>query len=500
MASAASFSSGAPAAQAHLPHVVIFPFMAKGHTIPLIHLAHLLRRRHLAIVTFFTTPGNAAFVRAALSSGAYGDDDGVAVVELPFPDGVTAPGPPRGAESAEALDSLSSFPAFVEAASLLRPRFEEALAAARPPATAVVADALLHWAHVAAAARGLPTLAFFAANVLAHVVRESCHRDNPAATLAGGTGAAAYAVPEFPDVQLSLADIPFPFDDPDLTAMASVREMDRKLGKAIAGSHGLIVNTFEAMERRYIEHWNRHVGPRAWPIGPLCLARPPPPPPPPASRHGGGASSPAAWMRWLDEKAAAGRGVLYVALGTMVAVQGGQLSEVAGGLERSGLDFLWAVRPADADLGVGFEDRVRGRGVVVREWVDQWAVLWHGGVKGFRSHGGWNSVVESISAGVPLAVWPMSAEQPLNAKMVADELRVGIRVPAKDGVTGATVLVKSEEIARVAKELMSGEKGVEVARNMAALGAKAREAMEEGGSSWRAVEEMIAGLGRHQLA
>ncbi|CAL5064612.1 unnamed protein product [Urochloa decumbens] len=493
-AAAASLSSGAPAAQAQLPHVVIFPFMAKGHTIPLTHLAHLLRRRQLATVTFFTTPGNAAFIRTALSGA-----DGVAVVELPFPDdhGATVPGLPRGAESAEALDSLSSFPAFVEAASLLLPRFEEALAAAHPHASAVVADALLHWAHAAAAARGVPTLAFFAANVLAHVVREACHRDNPAATLAGGTGAAAYAVPEFPDVQLSLADIPFPFDDPDLTAMASVREMDRKLGKAIAGSHGLIVNTFKALERRYIEHWNRHVGPRAWPLGPLCLARPPPPVS--RARHGG-ESSPAAWMQWLDEKAADGRAVLYVALGTMVAVPGGQLSEVAGGLERSGLDFLWAVRPADADLGAGFEDRVRGRGVVVREWVDQWAVLWHGGVKGFLSHGGWNSVVESISAGVPLAVWPMSAEQPLNAKMVADELRVGIRVPAKDGVTGAAVLVKSEEIATVIKELITGEKGVEVARNMAALGAKAREAMEEGGSSWRAVEEMIAGLGRHQPA
>ncbi|CAL5074532.1 unnamed protein product [Urochloa decumbens] len=366
-AAAASLSSGAPAAQAQLPHVVIFPFMAKGHTIPLTHLAHLLRRRQLAIVTFFTTPGNAAFIRTALSGA-----DGVAVVELPFPDdhGATVPGLPRGAESAEALDSLSSFPAFVEAASLLLPRFEEALAAAHPPASAVVADALLHWAHAAAAARGVPTLAFFAANVLAHVVREACHRDNPAATLAGGTGAAAYAVPEFPDVQLSLADIPLPFDDPDLTAMASA----------------------------------------GW----TTSAR--------ASR----------------------------------TVSGGEAWWCASG------------------------------------WTSgRWAVLWHGGVKGFLSHGGWNSVVESISAGVPLAVWPMSAEQPLNAKMVADELRVGIRVPAKDGVTGAAVLVKSEEIATVIKELITGEK---------ALGAKAREAMEEGGSSWRAVEEMIAGLGRHQPA
>ncbi|RCV11527.1 hypothetical protein SETIT_2G192900v2 [Setaria italica] len=479
-ASAPSFSRGTRDAQAQLPHIVIFPFMAKSHTIPLTHLAHLLRRRHLATVTFLTTPGNAAFVRAALPSA----DDGVAVVELPFPDNdITVPGFPRGAECVQALDSLSSFPAFVEAASLLRPRFEEALAAARPPASAVVADAFLHWAQPAAAALGVRTLAFFGANVFAHVIRELCLRNNPAAALRGG--ATVFTMPEFPDVQFSLADIPLPFNEPDLTVMASIRKMDRKIGRAIAGSHALIVNTFDAMERRYIEHWNRHLGPRAWPVGPLCLARPATP----VSGHGGGAP---AWMRWLDEKAAAGRAVLYVALGTTAAVPDAQLREVAGGLEQSGLDFLWAVRPVDADLGTGFEDRVRGRGMVVREWVDQFAILRHGGVKGFLSHCGWNSVTESISAGVPLAVWPMGAEQPVNAKLVADELRIGIRVPAKHGMT--STLVESEEIARVAKELMIGEKGAEAARNMAALGSKAREAMDEGGSSWRAVEEMIAGL------
>ena len=54
---------------------------------------------------------------------------------------------------------------------------------------------------------------------------------------------------------------------------------------------------------------------------------------------------------------------------------------------------------------------------MVREWVDQRAILAHECVKGFLSHGGWNSALESISACVPLAVWPMGAEQPLNAKL-----------------------------------------------------------------------------------
>ncbi|PWZ37631.1 UDP-glycosyltransferase 90A1 [Zea mays] len=439
--------SGAHDAQAELPHIVIFPFMLKSHTIPLTDLAHQLRRRQMATVTFLTTPGNAAFVRAALAGA-----DSVAIVELPFADNLTKPGAPPRRECVETLDLMSSLHAFVESVSLLRPQFEKALAALRPPASAVVADAFLYWAHAAAAARGVPTLSFFGMNMFAHFTREVFVRDNPASVLTRGTPDpdAVFIVPEFPDVRLALADIPFPFNDPATTG--PTREMDAKIGHAIASSHGLIA---------------------AW--------------------HHGDVAKPA-WMRWLDDKAAAGRAVLYVALGTTLAVESAQLREVADGLDRAGLDFIWAVRPVDADLGAGFEERVRGRGEVVRGWVDQRAILAHECVKGFLSHCGWNSVLESISAGVPLAVWPMGAEQPVNAKLVVDELGVGIRVPPKsDAVSG---MARSEQIARVTSDLMTGETGAEAARKMSALAAKAREAVAEAGSSWRAAEELIAVLSK----
>ncbi|XP_040383261.1 UDP-glycosyltransferase 90A1-like [Oryza brachyantha] len=463
-----------------LPHVAIFPFMSRGHTVPLTHLAHILRRRGLAVVTFFTTPGNAPFVRTELG------DDGVAVIELPFPR-------PPGAECVEALDSMSSLPAFVEAVSELRPRLEAALAAMRPRVGLLVADALLYWAHDSAPALGVPTVAFFGANMFAQVLREVILRDNPASILADGGAAATFPVPEFPRVQLKLADMPVPFNDPSPPSLAL--EMDAKLGRAIAKSHGLIVNTFDAMEGHYIEHWDRHhVGHRAWPIGPLCLARAALLP---CNGAGAGASKPP-WMQWLDEKAEADRAVVYVALGTMMAVPEPQLKEIAVGLDEAGVDFLWAVRPSDADLGAGFEERVDGRGMVVRGWVDQWRILQHGCVKGFLSHGGWNSAVESISAGVPLAVWPMGAEQPLNAVLAADELSIGVRVRVPAAGTGHG-LVRSEEIARVARELMMMDgdvkgPGAEAARNVAALAAKAREAVCEGGSSWKTLEEMVAAV------
>ncbi|XP_066396191.1 UDP-glycosyltransferase 90A1-like [Miscanthus floridulus] len=154
--------------------------MAKGHTIPLMDLTHLLRHQQQATVTFLATPGNAAFVHAVLAGA-----DGMAIVELPFTDNLTDSGAPPHAEYVEALDSLSSLSAFVESVSQLRPRFEE----------------------------------------------------------------------------LTLADIPFSFNDPATTG--PIREIDAKVGYAIANSHALIVNTFDAMEGHYIQHWNRHVSSRA---------------------------------------------------------------------------------------------------------------------------------------------------------------------------------------------------------------------------------------------
>ncbi|KAL6846084.1 hypothetical protein ACP4OV_023532 [Aristida adscensionis] len=457
-----------------LPHVAVFPLMAKGHTIPLLDLACVLRRRGLAHVTFLTTPGNAPFVRAALAAGGAGD---AAVVELPFPAGHRVPHAAGGGECAEGVASASAFAAFAEAASLLRPQLEEALAAARPPVSLLVADGFLHWAHASVAALGVPRVSFLGTSAFAHVVREACVRDRPGAAGAGaGASAATYTVPEFPHIRFSLADLV----PPPLPMI----ELDAKMAVAVAGSHGIIMNTFDDLEGRYIEHWNRHIGPKVWPIGPLCLAR--------KSSSTREAHAKSSWMQWLDEKAANGRAVLYIALGTLAAIPEAQLKEVADGLERAEVDFLWAVRPNNVDLGARYEERVAGRGKVVREWVDQREILHHMCVKGFLSHCGWNSVLESVSAGVPLAAWPIEFEQPINAKLVVDELRVGVRVYASNGTVGG--LVKSEEITRVVRELMFGKAGTAMASRVAKIAAEAKMAVSDSGSSWKAVEGMIGEL------
>ncbi|CAN6217347.1 unnamed protein product [Urochloa humidicola] len=461
-----------------IPHIAIFPFLAKGHTIPLIHLAHYLHRHGLAAVTFFTTPGNAAFVRDGLS----GAD--AAVVELTF--SADVPGIPPGVESAEGLTSMASFAVFADATSLLRPHLEAALAEAQPPASLLVTDPFLYWTKPSAEKLGIPKVSFFGISAFAQVMREVRVRHDPCATLrhdevdADGNPA-TFTVPEFPHIKLTFEDFMAPFGDP--ASIAPMLELDGKLGKAIEESQGLLINTFHGMEAQYVDFWNQHVGPRAWPVGPLCLTQPAPVVPIEAQPS---------WMEWLDNKAADGRAVLYVALGTLAAIPELQLKEVANGLERAEVDFIWAVRPENIDLGSGFEERTKGRGLVVREWVDQLEILKHESVRGFLSHCGWNSVLESIAAGVPLVVWPMHADQPFNAKFLVDELKIAVRVQTSDRTIRG--LVTSEEVSKVVRMLILGEEGVDMAKNVGELSTSAEEAMAEGGPSWKALKDMITEL------
>ncbi|KAJ0982725.1 hypothetical protein J5N97_010980 [Dioscorea zingiberensis] len=76
---------------------------------------------------------------------------------------------------------------------------------------------------------------------------------------------------------------------------------------------------------------------------------------------------------WLDGQRE--RSVVYVAFGSEATLSVELLHELALGLELSNLPFLWVLRkPLGLGDGVevlplGFEERVRGRGVVVNGWV-----------------------------------------------------------------------------------------------------------------------------------
>ncbi|KAM1076175.1 hypothetical protein ACFX19_024137 [Malus domestica] len=105
-----------------------------------------------------------------------------------------------------------------------------------------------------------------------------------------------------------------------------------------------------------------------------------------------------------------------------------QIKELSDGLERSGYRFLWVLKTSKVDkddkedlkdlLGEPFLDRTKGRGVVVKGWVNQQDILEHVAVGGFVNHCGWNSVMETARKGVPVLAWPQHGDQSVNAEVV----------------------------------------------------------------------------------
>lgn len=272
-----------------------------------------------------------------------------------------------------------------------------------------------------------------------------------------------------------------------------------EVGEADVNSWGVIVNTFAELEMGQVSSFESFYreGARAWCVGPLNLYD--------NVNYNYVQNQPCDYvMRWLHDYQDQSRpgSVIYVSFGTQADVSDAQLDEVAYGLEESGESFIWVVRSNTWTPPNDIKERINDKGLIVSSWVDQRRILSHSLIGGFLSHCGWNSVLESISAGVPILAWPMIAEQSLNAKLVVEGLGAGIRVRKASGnVLGSeNVVVARKAICKGVGELMgSGEKGKSVRERAKALGGVAKRAIEEGGSSFQTLNELVQKLHGYEV-
>uniref|UniRef100_N1QYU1 Flavonol-3-O-glycoside-7-O-glucosyltransferase 1 n=1 Tax=Aegilops tauschii TaxID=37682 RepID=N1QYU1_AEGTA len=106
---------------------------------------------------------------------------------------------------------------------------------------------------------------------------------------------------------------------------------------------------------------------------------------------------------------------------------------------------------------------------------------------GFVTHCGWNSVLEAVSAGVPMVTWPRCWDQFYNEKLIVEVLKVGVSIGAKVYASPLETheVIGGEVIAGSIGRLMgSGEEGDAVQKKAKDLSVKARSAMAKGGSSY----------------
>lgn len=193
-----------------------------------------------------------------------------------------------------------------------------------------------------------------------------------------------------------------------------------RLGSAIGGCDVILIRACEEVER----DWLSLIGVlHDKPVVPVGLV--PPPKDEDDDDDGGGDTTWQDIRSWLDGHGSAS--VVYAALGSEVALSPDELAELAHGLELSGSPFFWALRNP-AWLPQGFEEGVKGRGMVWTSWAPQLRILGHDSVGGFLTHCGWGSVIEGLSFGQPLIMLPIWGDQPVNAR-VADKLKAGVEIP-----------------------------------------------------------------------
>ncbi|KAH7658193.1 UDP-glucuronosyl/UDP-glucosyltransferase protein [Dioscorea alata] len=285
------------------------------------------------------------------------------------------------------------------------------------------------------------------------------------------------------------------FPQPVVERKTEVYTSYLSLSKLYYKTHGILVNSTEELEPELIKFMKEDKRiPPVYPIGPLIRS---------CSSDGGGDASDDQCLRWLEEQP--NGSVLYISFGSGGTLTGEQMKELAWGLELSKQRFLWVVkRPndeADASyfggeinmssfdfFSTGFLDRTKGLGLVVFRWAPQLQVLGHAAVGGFLTHCGWNSILESISNGVPMIAWPLFAEQKMNAVMLEEDMKVAVRAKVDD-----TGLVRKEEIVRLIKCLMEEEQGRKMRDRLNLIGLKAvHKVNQEGGSSFRSMKAVVS--------
>jgi hypothetical protein len=181
-------------------------------------------------------------------------------------------------------------------------------------------------------------------------------------------------------------------------------------------------------------------------------------------------------LHWLNSKAP--NSVLYVNFGSITVMTPQQLIEFGWGLANSKHPFLWVIRPdlvvsESAIMPPEFNVETKERGLIA-SWCPQEEVLNHPSIGGFLTHCGWNSTVESVTAGVPMLCWPFFGDQQTNSKYTCNEWGIGMEIPSH---------ANREEVEKIVRELMEGDNGKKMKKKVMEWKKLAEEATGPHGSS-----------------
>ncbi|CAA3022363.1 7-deoxyloganetic acid UDP-glucosyltransferase [Olea europaea subsp. europaea] len=465
------------------PHVLIFPVPIQGHVKSMLNLAEMLCLSGLDITFMVSDFSHSRLLKHTTVVSRFKQYPGFCFQSIT--DGLPDDHPRTGEQVLDILPSTKN----ITAPLFKQMMIEKNLFASetRRPITCIIADGVLTFAADLAEEKGIPLIyfrtisacSFWAYFCIPELIEageisfEGIGMDQIVKSVPGMEGFLRFRdLPSFCRVK----DI----NDPKLQMAESVTRQTTRAQAAI-------FNTFEDLERPILSHIRKHIT-NLFTIGPnhshlkLRLTE---------TKADNSVLSGSFWaedrncLDWLNAQPP--KSVIYVSFGSITVVTREQILEFWHGLVNGGQRFLWVMRP-DTILGedwknqtpLELEEGTKARDYMV-EWAPQEEVLNHEAVGGFLTHSGWNSTLESIVAGVPMICWPYFGDQTIHSRFVSDVWKIGLDM--KD-------TCDRKIIERAVRELMEERKDEFLGRseNMAKL---AREAVSEGGSSYRNLDALI---------
>nr|POE75027.1 udp-glycosyltransferase 71k2 [Quercus suber] len=237
-------------------------------------------------------------------------------------------------------------------------------------------------------------------------------------------------------------------------------------GRKYFETMGIVINTFHELEPYALDSVSMSQVPPIYPIGPILDLVGPAQWLPDQANH-------ERIMKWLDEQPPST--VVFLSFGSK-----GVSAEFALPDDYTNLEKV---------LPNGFLERTAGIGLVCG-WVSQVSILAHKEIGGFISHCGWNSILESLWHGIPIATWPIYSEQQMNAFEMVKEL--GLAIEIRLDYRKGSDLVLAKEVERGIKHLMDCDD--EVRRKVKEMSKKCRVAKMENGSSYASLGVLIEKL------
>ncbi|XP_055804399.1 UDP-glycosyltransferase 91C1 [Solanum dulcamara] len=425
-------------------HVVMFPWLAMGHIIPFFHLSKCLAQRGHRI-TFISTPRN---IERVVDKVPFDLASLFHIVSFPLP---KVENLPDDAESS--MDIPYQKAQFLKIAfDLLETPLTNFLEnSSNPKPDWIVYDYASPWLPKHARDLGVSCAFFslFTAATMSFYGPPWALLNDERSVPEDYTVVPKW-IPFETKVNYRLHEIKKNFEAP---AAESGTSDGARFGASIDGSDVVLFRTCVEFEPEWFSLVSELYQKPIISIGVL---------PPSVVKDGNLDSNDTTWLgikNWLDKQNQ--DSVVYVALGTEATLSQKELNELALGLEKCGLPFIWVLRnqpihnQADSRIQLpdGYEDRVKNRGVIYRGWVPQTKILSHSSVGGFLTHCGWNSVIEALCFGRVLIMFPVMNDQGLNTRLL-QEKGVGVEIPRneKDGSFSSDSVAESVKFGVLSEE------------------------------------------------